>query len=391
GVRESFVGTNRSFVYSSAEGLDWNLTASFDDIVLRDIAWTGSNLVAVGGRSIDHGNAPLSAVMTSPDGVTWQEQPSDAPKELYSVVTGPGFIAAAGSGGYMITGSSTDNLSIDRSGATIKSVVYDGSGFVGVTNFGTVVTSTTGSNWEERHSLAATYFSGLAYSSDKYVALGGYNGEARSIYFSSDGTSWIQVWEPVAGEIFDLIRGGGQFVGVGEYGHVFLSDDGQNWDRVAAAGSIDLRTVAWSGSKYLALGDSTAHKSSDGTTWTNRRINVPDGSVIKQVTWAEGQFRGVGYRIPDSADGYYCFFSSADGYTWTTRKLKNDLIAPSDLVWTGARYMIFGRFGTLMTSANGEEWDILEAGTEAEFSGMAVSSRRLLVTGADRTVIRAER
>jgi len=391
GVRETLAGIGKSFVYSSPDAQVWSLAASLDGVFLRSITWSGTELVAVGERSLTFGDIPESVVMTSPDGTTWQEEFCEAPGALTCVVSGPGFTAAAGVRGYIVTGTSPSNLEIDHSGATISGLVYDGSRFIGVTDCGTVVTSSNGSSWEERHSFAAQYFSKLVYSGGRYVALGGSNGEARSIYFSPNGVDWTQVWEPIGGEIFDLIRGGEQFVGVGEYGHIFLSEDGQHWDRITAAGAIDFRSVTWSGSRYLALGDSTAHKSSDGLSWSAHDIEAPEGSVIKQVIWAEGQYRAVGYRLPDSGDDHYCFFSSANGFEWTAKRLASDYIVPDDLAWTGARYVIYGRHGTLLISVNGEEWEILDTGTDAEFADIAISSRRLILAGADRTVLRSER
>jgi hypothetical protein len=272
-------------------------------------------------------------------------------------------------------------------------VVYDGHGFVGVTDRGTVVSSTSGETWEEHHSHAATYFSKLVYSGGKYVALGGSDNEARSIFFSTDGSTWTRVWDPVGGEIFDMVHGGGRFLGAGEYGHAFLSEDGQAWTRISAVGAVDLRSVAWSGHQYLALGDSTAHVSTDGTNWSSHDINAPEGSVIRQVIWANDKYRAVGYRLPQVGDPYYCFFSSDDGYNWTSRDFRGLFVAPTDLVWTGARYFLFGHYGTLMTSTSvdGEEWEILETGTESELTSMAVSSRRLILGGSNRTVLRSER
>lgn len=392
GTTEPFGGVGYSYVFSSPDGLTWTQTASIDNAVLRDIAWTGSELVAVGMVSTSFGDAPESAVLTSSNGVTWEVQSCDGPVELTCVVAGHGSTVTAGLDGYLIAGSSPGNMEIIRSGAHITGLKYDGHQFIGITRLGTVVTSSNGSSWTERHSHAAVHFAALAYSGGKYVAAGGLAGEARSLFYSPDGADWTRVWDPIGGDIFDLIRGGGRFVGVGEYGHVFLSDDGQTWDRVVAAGAIDLRTVAWSGTKYLALGDSTAHLSGNGSSWSNHAIEAPFGSHIKQVIWADGQWRGVGYRVPDFGDPFYCFFSSVDGYNWTARKLNwGDFISPTDLSYNGERYFLYGMNGTLLTSVDGEEWKRLETGTDSEINGMGISRNRLVLGGANRTILRAER
>lgn len=391
GVRDGMPGTGKSFIYSSSDAVNWELATSLDGVLLRDVDWTGTELVAVGVKSITYSDEPESVLLTSPNGILWDNLPCDVPVALNTVITVTGAVTAAGETGYIAAAASPNLLAIARSGVTITDIAYNGQGFLGVTDLGTIVTSESGANWEERHSYAATHFSKLVYNRDKYVAVGGADDEARSLFFSTDGQYWSRVWDPVGGEIFDLIRGGGQYVGVGEYGHIFLSDDGQSWNRIAGPGAVDLRSTAWNSRSYLALGDSTAHLSSEGTAWSDHDIEAPEGSSIGQVIWTGDRFGAVGYRVPQLGDPYYCFFSSNDGYNWSAKKLPSTLISPTDLIWTGARFFMFGRYGTLLTSVDGEAWEVLDTGTESLLGCMAVSSRRLVLAGSNRTILRAER
>jgi hypothetical protein len=376
---------DRCKVYRSSDGVSWHFQASLDAWYIHDIFWTGAELIAVGEGTNYHLGFPDGLLFRSSDGSVWDEQVTDAPFTLTAVAKSGNTIFVGGSGGYLLSGSLF--LNIVCSGAEMTGAVWNGHEYVAVTARGTIMGSTDGDFWTERHSRVSVSFDRLAYSGSAYVALGGL-GAPTEIYTSPDATTWTRSLEFQDVILKDVIWGGGQFLVCGQDGAVFVSDAaGASWTRYYVGDDITLRCVIWDGRRYVAAASSIAYFSSDGETWTKA---VPDPvdpePVIARMVWTGSQYVTVGNRdeSPGGLQGYAC--TSADAVLWQVHSLgARDYLY--DIAWTGTRVVACGRSGTLLTSVNGSDWKTLAGGTEQSLMDIVVGGGRAIAVGGNRTVL----
>ena len=110
-------------------------------------------------------------------------------------------------------------------------IVWDGSQFVVIGDYGTVITSPDGIIWTEQTSPVTAHLKAIIYDGSSFVAIG--NGGA--IITSPNGTSWTQRASGTASQLLDITWDGSQFVAVGnpssagENITVLTSSDSINW------------------------------------------------------------------------------------------------------------------------------------------------------------------
>ena len=122
--------------------------------------------------------------------------------------------------------------------------------------------------------------------------------------------------------------------------------------------SENLHDVAWDGEDMLvAVGDSGTIIHSPNATeddWSLAAVNPVEGSgtTMAGVTWDGAQFLAVG------AGG--TILSSPDGDIWDLVAVPPLLSADLEgVTWTGKRYIAVGGSGTILLSVNGIDWDLL--------------------------------
>jgi hypothetical protein len=377
---------NQCGVYKSSDGATWFFQAPLDAWYIHDIFWTGTELIAVGEGTNYHLGFPDGLLFHSSDGLVWEEQATDAPFSLTTVAKSDSTVLVGGSGGYVLTGSQSTDISIACSGAELTGAVWNGSEYVAVTARGTVMRSSDGDFWTERHSRVSVSFDRLAYSGSAYVALGGF-GAPTEIYTSPDATTWARTLEFQDVVLKDIIWGGGRFVACGQNGAVFLSDAGASWTRYFVGDDVTLRCVIWDGQRYVAATSAIAYFSSDGQTWTKAVPDPIDNEpAITRMVWTGTQYVTVGNRdeFPGGLQGYA--YTSADAVHWQVHALgARDYLY--DIVGTSTRLIACGRSGTLLTSTDGSTWATLASGTEQHLMDIVVGGGRALAVGGNRTVL----
>jgi hypothetical protein len=173
-------------IITSADGETWDIQNSGTSNYLDGAAWLDGKFWCVGS----------GVMLNSTDGVNWTN-PN----------TGPSFtgrnIGFNGSR-YVIPSSSSVRYSSDNGTnwnlvnlgvilgwseyRMMYDIAWDGSQFVVVGDYGTVVTSPDGDNWTEQTSPVTAHLKAIVYDGSTFVAIG--NGGA--IITSPDGTSWTQ-------------------------------------------------------------------------------------------------------------------------------------------------------------------------------------------------------
>jgi hypothetical protein len=156
---------------------------------------------------------------------------------------------------------------------------------------------------------------------------------------------WTAQGTAVTGASFTgLAWSGSRFVVVGN-GFTETSTDGKSWTKTV--GTAAMTSVAWSPQlRLFAAGvGPTVYTSPDGATWTFHP--TPVNAAIHSIVWAGNRFVAVG------AAG--TILSSQDGARWIVESLGMSL---TSVTWTGDRFVAAGAAGTHLTSPDGSSWTI---------------------------------
>lgn len=368
----------------------WSLRQFAEGIVMNSVAWTGNKWVAVGRRGYDS-----SVILTSTDASKWQAagwrtQVEMDEHESYEL----GYVTQSG-GKTLVTAKDAAEILVSDSGRSWYSVgsrftrnlnglQFNGTEWLGVGTYGTIVQSTNGIRWQkvdslgESESRAGPEFKSIAWTGSRWIVVG----EEGAIYSSSDGKAWTAQTRGGGGWISSIAWTGKQFVVLGDSigrsfdaGHwtfsarpkgmeathltwtgtqlvavgngMYSSDDGIKWTRRAAS-SKALYFVKWTGNQLVAVGaKGTIFTSPDGQKWSRRESGTR--LDLNSVTWTGSELVAVG----GNGAGEGCvILASPDGVTWTTR-YRGDTYLQS-IVWTGTRLLAGG--GKMMSSEDGINW-----------------------------------
>jgi hypothetical protein len=173
---------------------------------------------------------------------------------------------------------------------------------------------------------------------------------------------------------------GSSFV-IGGYTYVPISVTGMPVTARVSGTTNRLNGVVWSGSQFVAVGDSgTILTSSDGATWITRSSGTTD--PLEGVVWTGTEYAVVG--------GSGTFLTSPDGVAWTMQSLHvNNLFY--GIAWSGSIFVAVGFTGNILTSPDGINWtqrvsgtqDVLQAVTWADSQFVAVGRAGAILTSPD--------
>jgi hypothetical protein len=333
-VEETF-GSSTT-VHTSTDGLIW------DDYPTSGFAFNGATDVVFGGNQYV---AVDSWFFVSPDGIAWELVTTDL-TDATALAWSPtlSLYVAVGEAGYIAT--STDGRSwntIDPAPTTssLYGAAWLNGRFYAVGEAGIILTSGNGLDWSVATTPAYTFdlesiaWNGLSGAESLYVATG-YGMAFRSI----DGDIWVEAAASPPGFNDSVIWGGGSancFVAVGLSGNIFSSTDGETWtrrflDADPVYAQLDLREVAWNGTRFVAVGQQgTLLVSDDCITWSI----VASGADLRGLAHDGSRFIAVG------DNGRVAVSSDAD--TWEYRHTGDDSHYLYDLVWDGSRYLAVGQ------------------------------------------------
>jgi len=345
---DQFVAVGSGPAMTSPDGLSWSTTYVG---VMDTIAWSGSQYVGTyfyGG----------GVVYTSPDAITWTEHSTSLASIEEIVWAGTEFVAipSNSSAGNVFTSPDGVAWTDTGSGPSVNllfgSIIWDGSQLVGTGQSGLIATSHDGITWTTHSTPTDTQLNAIATNGVTYLA-GGYGGTVLS---STTLSSWsLQLPEASLTQdlLNDILWDGSRFIAVGGNFRpdvILTSDNGITWAASDnGAGNGGLKSIAYNGSTYVAVGVSGRILSSqDGANWTSRTSGVSSGNLNK-VIWADTQFVAVG--------GYNDIITSPDGVTWTSR-LSGAYPDPSmqSVAWNGSILVAVGSTGStnkIMSSADG--------------------------------------
>ena len=384
---------------------------------LRDVASSGTVLVAVGD---------LGTIVSSPNGVDWTVQRSGRTNDLLGVTWAEGRFVVVGESGTILTSEDGSNWIARRAalaGADLEDVVWAGKQFVAVGENGTIATSADGVIWTLQSAMMArARFVGLAWSGERILAVSdgtpegalsqdgvnwhwiydttrnhrravtwgagrfvsvgtaeamtGPTGEAllvsSAIQTSVDGVEWIGRLPDTVASLQGIAWSGSRFVAVGGSGALFTSENAETWSDRRAAVDGNLNSVAWSGDHFVAVGEAgTILTSPDGQNWTNRSVTVVAADIM-DVTAGADRLVAVGW------DG--TILTSSGGADWTNRT--STAIPLLRVAWNGSRFVALGRGDVILTSPDGVEWMSHSLGSMYWLQGVAWSGSQFVAVAA---------
>lgn len=193
-------------------------------------------------------------------------------------------------------------------------------------------------------------------------------GDTATVIVSTDGITWLtkSLGLPVTSNLYSVAFGHSLVVAVGAAGTIVTSPDLNTWTYQTSGVATTLRSVAWSGTMFCAVGDAVGgagaiRTSLDGVTWTTQTSGTAANLIC--VTWDSTMFVAVG----DTG----AILTSTDGVTWTARTSGSSAnlkgVASSNDI-----FVVVGAGGTIVKSSNGgSSWSAVTSGTASDLRGVA--------------------
>ncbi|HJW17175.1 MAG TPA: hypothetical protein VJ499_08640, partial [Flavisolibacter sp.] len=217
GTQYVAVGENKT-ILTSPDGVHWTIRSIGDvsDFRLYGIVWSGSKFFAVGTNMANN----QTEIQSSPDGIVWTACPFNVHGgELTSIAWSGNLLVAVGS--YFIEG----------------------------TRHPLLLTSPDGIDWTNKSSANTSgySFNDVIWTGTKFVTVG-----SNVSGYSNDGINWSYASNPNMG-LLGVCYSGKTYVAVGN--GIFTSSDGMNWTQAYPDDHLySIRSVAWSGYQYIAVG-----------------------------------------------------------------------------------------------------------------------------------------
>jgi len=366
---------------TSPNGLDWTLQNTTKNWIhpggsefISGLLRAENGFVALGTRTTNGISQQRGVILTSQDGLVWDEVPTSDHELLRGLARGEHDYLAVGTA--ML--HSDDALAWDLVSAGTwnhQRIQWSAGQFV-ITESGSAILATSDARIWHRYEFPSgtDILSPVAlFTGTRYIV----TGEGGRILTSEDGAAWTSRVSGTSLRINDLARraslaGSPELVvGVGQEGVVITSPDGATWNASFPL-TESLIDVEIGDSLIVAIGVSKAITSVDGVTWT-----VSDHGVLsaERLVWTGTEFFVWGDR--DIA-------RSPDGVVWSAAGSLEDqepAIDPGSIVWIDGSFAGYVDFGNrLVQSENGVVWRTTqEIGSEGGGEELAWNGSELVV------------
>ncbi len=341
-------------VATSTDGANWTPQTVGTNRHLHDIIYANNTFVAVGALHNDSGVHSLA--LTSTDGLTWIEQPTDS-RAWKSIARGNGTFVVVGD---HTIDTSTDGVTWTRQTPFVyvnfQAVAFGNGQFVatGVFNDGrgnlyySVQRSTDGVTWNGEPAPANVLMRGIAFGNGQFVMVG----EGRVALTSADGVNWTQRASSV-GVLNDVFFADGLFVAVGWDGAVAQSIDGATWNRSPSGQAQGLAGVGFAFGKFVAVGEGSAIVASgENGHWSS--LTRTTSHDLRALASGDVGLVAVGENSES--------LLSSGGQIWNSWPIINPPLGSSSTWFNGVAYgnqnyvAVGGLGGATYTSADGQQW-----------------------------------
>lgn len=142
------------------------------------------------------------------------------------------------------------------------------------------------------------------------------------------------------------------------------------WKKSLETGKINLKGIAYDGNGlFAAVGEDGRIKTSQGgIKWVGRESGTVES--LNSITYGNGKFIAVGEGV---------IVNSSDGINWTTKSS----LALNSVVWHTDKFYAVGKFGTVLSSADGESWSNVDIKSDESLNDIYTYGTKLTVVGDD--------
>jgi hypothetical protein len=359
--------------FSSYGQVEWTKRNPYEK--LNGVVWASNQLVAVGNGG---------AIATSPEGDGWTYRNSGTRNTLTSVTWGNNQYVVVGDSGTIL--SSPDGISwAARSTGPksywLSSVIWTDSGYIAVGSGGVVVSSPAGNTWTQRNVGSGFNLFSIASSGQTFVAVGGAIAYA-SIFTSTDGVTWKETSLGTTDRLYFIEWTGTEFAAVGmhnngQYAILYTSPDAATWKSSKLSSMNPFYSMCFANNKLLVVGDCYADNFnaavidpvSDSAVWHSAL------GTLYSVAWTGSRYVAVG------ADGFIAL--SPDGAVWTHKILGITTKDLTCVTWAGNQFVAIGDSGTVLTSPDGIDWTKGNCGVLGELRCITWTGTKLVAGGGN--------
>lgn len=325
---------------------------------LRKVSFTGGIFV-IGGDAV---GGSTCTFLTSADGLTWTLQSNTLTNQNIYGAAASATKIVVGAGNTLLTstngGSSWTALSLPVGSA--RSLVYDGTQFVGGSFNGAIITSSDAATWTlQQNALQVTRgFRDVVYGAGIFGAV---SQNAATVASSLDGISWESESNILGSNaaLNGVTYGNGLFVAVGSNAIFTVVPPDGDWVNRTPSGSFTLNGVAYGGGAYVAVGNAgVAYRSVDGIAWNTVSTGVANTVNLNSVTYGTSGFVAVG--------GNGTVITSSDGTAWSSQTSPAGTNSLNSVRFLNGKYIAVGANSAVQTSANGASWTAQTLGTTSQ-------------------------
>lgn len=352
----------------STDGIKWRRSTNKSLDNLYAMSWSGSmfllsNYYVVTGKNE---NTLHSVLYRSQDGFNWTKIKDDS-KYRYEegivsqgkfYMLGKNYLPKTYKDGAYIDNGYKSKVSIyngktivdkELGNISIEGLCYANNKFFafsygGYGDYFSILVSKDCINWEKkpidittkhekvRSALGTTLpkLSSLIYDGKKYSFVGNWG----VIYTSEDGINWESVRPAISSILMDSIWDGNKFIVTSGDGSIRYSYDGLKWIYSKDVSTYALNSICYSGSKYIALSTYDYLGSSDGINWDCYPTELH--SHLEKVVFDGKRFIVMG---SSRKDGKAEISEIKDDHS--LHQLSKDLLFnPRDFIWDGHKYII---------------------------------------------------
>jgi hypothetical protein len=309
-------------IVTSPDGINWEQQIAPPNTDLAAVTYGSGTFVAVG---VDALSQTTNVILTSPDGANWTtvNLPAGATNGFRAVAYGGSYFVAVGNGGtvwYSSDGGTNWNPVSSGTTFNLNAVTYAVNKFTAAGDNSTILTSSHGQSW-----TAATVtgnngesFGGIAYGDGKFVAVGDFSG----FFYSSDGGTWTKSTNGLYGDsiIYAEVNGTEEFVAASTTTFAIVTSlDGINWtdysgppsfNSIAAGGNNTFVGVGYD-AIYTNFTDITA-----ASDWGNVAVNVSAGQLEAIVYGTAPGGKGLFVAGGKGYNQLPAIVTSTNGYNW---------------------------------------------------------------------------
>ena len=312
---DRLLATGYGIVGTSLDGYAWTVEDVPAATRFDGLAWGVGGYLAVGEAGF---------MMSSPEGSEWTQLST----ELFEH-RGGAEIDELAMGGPTIVGVGAGIVRLRRGDEWVwrpspgdvgpRSVIWTGTAFWAAGENG-VVSSVDGIRWSQALVDHELRLYDIVWNGSVFVVVG-WNpsiGDGRKLILTSpDGFHWRYQWFEQEDHFFAVGWTGLSFVVAGSGSQYLTSTDGLGWQQHPQSEDLELRDMAWSGDRLVAVGGrwqagGVILSTDDGIHWVESALPEDDLSYFNDVTWTGTHFVAVSRKSGD------VFFTSTDGISWSS-------------------------------------------------------------------------